>query len=193
MLPPESAEAFFENYDPSWEDKVSFAWNGKHAQEFVDSNLEFRRQVCELFKAHKSQASLPLIAALYTAETKCAKEAWGVNRVVSELAQELLERGGIPYLETYMNGVGRGMDAGMESGRIELSPGRCQELITHCEAQLALQSLSNRSAWEFMIARFTHLSQPANKSTHSTFSKSRSKPNPFATLISRIQGFMARR
>jgi hypothetical protein len=147
---------FVRTYTPEAEPQIAFAWNGKHASEFVDSNTQFRRDVCIYFEEEKDAFALPLIAALYKAETHFAKEAWGVNRAVSSLAQELLERGGIEYLDVYLTGARCGMDAFMESGNITLSKPRCQEILDKCLANASATDGTEKQ-WRMLAERFSYL------------------------------------
>jgi len=147
---------FVRTYSPEAESQVAFAWNGKHADEFIDTNMQFRREVCDFFQDDKRAFSLPLIAALFKAETLFAKEAWGVNRVVSGLAEELLERGGIEYLDLYLAGARCGMDAYLETGNITLSEPRCQELLDQCKANANVANGSEKQ-WALLAERFAFL------------------------------------
>lgn len=147
---------FVRNYSPEAEPRVAFAWNGKHAAEFIDSNLQFRTEVCAFFQDDKEVFSLALVAALFKAETLFAKEAWGVRRVVSSLAQELLERGGVQYLDLYLAGARCGMDAYLETGNITLSKHRCQELLDQCNANASLANGSEKQ-WGLLAERFSYL------------------------------------
>lgn len=149
----------FNTYGPSWNDRIRFAWNGKHADGFVDANLAFRRKVCDYLVKRKAEAPLQLVADLYTAEVEYAKEAWGVSRVVSVLAQEMLERGGAQFLETYAHALRCGMDAGLESGRIVLSEPRRQELLAFCEAKAGIEHHPDQRIWAYLVERFKHLGQ----------------------------------
>lgn len=147
---------FVRTYIPEAEPKIAFAWNGKYANEFADSNMLFRRSVCDYFEDEKDSFPLPLIAALYKAETLFAKEAWGVNMVVSSLAQELLERGGVAYLGVYLAGARCGMDAFMASGNIALSKPRCQEILEQCSAN-ATATDGTEKQWGRLAERFSYL------------------------------------
>lgn len=147
---------FVRTYTLQAETQIAFAWNGKHASEFVDKNMLFRQEVCDYFQAEKDTFSLPLIAALYKAETVFAREAWGVNSVVCALAQALLERGGVEQLDVYMAGAWCGMDAYMESGNIRLSKLRCQELLDRCLAN-ARATDGSESQWTMLADRFSYL------------------------------------
>jgi hypothetical protein len=147
---------FVRIYSPEAEPQIAFAWNGKHASEFIDANMQFRREVCSFFQDDKSAFSLPLIAALFKAESLFAKEAWGVNRVVSRLAQELLERGGVEYLDLYLAGARCGMDAYLETGNITLSKPRCQELLDQCKVNATLAN-GDEKQWALLAERFAFL------------------------------------
>jgi hypothetical protein len=147
---------FVHTYVPQAEARIDFAWNGKHSNEFVDPNMQFRKEVCSYFDDEKDTFSLPLIAALFKAETLFAKEAWGVNRVVSKLAQELLERGGVQYLDVYLAGARCGMDAFIETGNITLSKPRCQELLDRCLTN-ANGTDGNGKQWGMLAERFSFL------------------------------------
>ncbi len=93
--------------------RIVFAWNGKHAEEFHDANYEFRQQVLEVVLSDIRTVPIELIRDLYDAETALAKEAWGVyTEAVRALAEELLTRGGPAFVEDFLAGkIGRGMDA----------------------------------------------------------------------------------
>ncbi len=147
---------FVRNYCLEAELQIAFAWNGKHADEFIGSNMQFRKEVCDFFEEDKAACPLPLVAALFKAETLFAKEAWGVNRVVSSLAQELLERGGVEYLDLYLAGARCGMDAYMETGNITLSKQRCRELLDRCHANATLADGSEKQ-WGLLAERFAFL------------------------------------
>jgi hypothetical protein len=93
--------------------RIVFAWNGKHAEEFHDANDEFRQQVLALVLADPAVVPIELVRDLFDAETAMAKEAWGVNtEAVRALTRELLTRGGPAFVEDFLIGkIGRGMDA----------------------------------------------------------------------------------
>ncbi len=144
------------SYSAADEGQIAFAWNGRHADELVDANMQFRRAVCTCFEEDKAAFPLPLIAALFKAETLFAKEAWGVNRIVSILAQEMLERGGAAYLDIYLAGARCGMDAFLETGNIALSKARCRELMVQCQANAAVDA-GQKQQWAMLAERFSFL------------------------------------
>jgi hypothetical protein len=61
----DAVKDFVRTYTHEAESKIAFAWNGKHANEFIDSNMNFRQVVCNYFEDEKDGFSLSLIAALY--------------------------------------------------------------------------------------------------------------------------------
>ncbi|MFZ3193087.1 MAG: hypothetical protein WA154_07760 [Moraxellaceae bacterium] len=142
---------YVKNYREDDELEIMFAWNGKHANGFEDENFKFRREVLDYFKSHKGTFSVSLIAALYDAETEFAKEAWGVNPVVSLLAQELLERGREVYASTYLKVWGRGMDAYIQSMRIELSKECINDLINYSKSRKENDDFPNKEQAELFL------------------------------------------
>ncbi|MEM8861920.1 MAG: hypothetical protein AAGD96_26660, partial [Chloroflexota bacterium] len=68
-------DEFVKNYSNDDELKILFAWNGKHADDFFDENLEFRRKVLKYFEKYPKEFSIELVGDLYDAETAFAKEA----------------------------------------------------------------------------------------------------------------------
>jgi hypothetical protein len=145
---------FVADFQPFDEVLVSFDWNGEHGAALKDRNAVFRGAVCEYFLNHKADTPIALVAALYTAETRLAQESWGVHRIVSDLAQELLERGGVDYADIYLEGMSCGMDAFLESGRISLTDKRRDELIVYCNAQRQAHMGTNKDKqYEFLQHR----------------------------------------
>ena len=153
-------EEYVNNYSEDDELEIMFAWNGKHADEFDDENMEFRRSVLEYFEDNPKAFPLALVAALYDAETEFAKEAWCVNKVVSLLAQEMLERGRAKYASTYLKGWARGMDAHIQSTRIELSQGCIQDLIGYCNGRKEDDKFPNKRQTALFAEFLQNLSSP---------------------------------
>lgn len=112
---------------------IMFDWNGRHAEEFIDRNLDFRRQILNYFIGHKSEFCLYLICVLYEAETEFSREAWAIHPVVRDLAQELLEGGRTKYVKEYLLGMGCGMDAYICVRIIKLSAASRKELLQYCD------------------------------------------------------------
>jgi hypothetical protein len=107
--------AFIASYTSAEEPRIRFDWNGKHAGEFADRNMEFRGEVLEAVFADPSAAPLELIRDLFRAETRCSREAWGIAGGVNVLAEHLLRRGGVPYLDDFLDGKFQSFDASLGS------------------------------------------------------------------------------
>jgi len=106
---------FVTNYSGADEDRIRFDWNGKHAEEFVDRNMDFRESVREAVLENVSSAPLVLVRDLFRAETQFSREAWGIVDGVWELAECLLRRGGTAYLDDYLEGKHQSFDASLGS------------------------------------------------------------------------------
>jgi hypothetical protein len=102
---------FIANYDSSRESRISFNWNGKHDDDFIDSNAEFRALLLEKVLLDISSAPILLIRDLFRAETRCSRVDQGIVDGVYELAESLLRRGGVDYLDDYLEGKFQSFDA----------------------------------------------------------------------------------
>lgn len=142
-------EEFVKYYSEEDELKIMFAWNGKHSEEFLDENMPFRLELLKYFESRPDECSIELVAALYCAETEYAKEAWGVNRIVSLLAEQLLERGRSKYASEYLKGWGRGMDAHIQSKQVQLSMECIQELISFAKSRKEKDEFPNSSQAQY--------------------------------------------
>jgi hypothetical protein len=107
--------AFIKSYTSAREGRIRFDWNGKHAEAFVDRNLEFREAVREAVLEDVSAAPLELVRDLFRAETQCSREAWGIVLGVRVLGEALLRRGGTEYLDDYLEGKFQSFDASLAS------------------------------------------------------------------------------
>ena len=59
---------FIRSYSSSsGELRIGFDWNGKHAEEFVDCNMEFRNSIREAVLANIAAAPLELVRDLFRA------------------------------------------------------------------------------------------------------------------------------
>ena len=116
--------------------RIRFAWNGKHTDGFVDENEGFRREVIDEVLRDPERAAVPLLRDLFRAETQWAAEAWCVVMRVRELASLLLTRGGPDALEEFLDGRARSMDTWFECDMVELSPAAARSLQTEVERRL---------------------------------------------------------
>lgn len=107
---------FIQSYSSSaGEPRIRFEWNGKHAEGFVDCNMEFRNAIREAVLANVAAAPLELVRDLFRAETQCSREAWGIVDGVGILAEALVRRGGPAYLDDYLEGKFQSFDASLGS------------------------------------------------------------------------------
>ena len=107
--------SFIESYTGADEGLIRFDWNGKHADGFVDRNMDFRGLVREAVLVNVAAVPLTLVRDLFRAETQCSREAWGIVDGVSDLAEGLLRRGGVEYLDDYLEGKFQSFDASLGS------------------------------------------------------------------------------
>jgi len=99
-------EAFVSSYTEPDSLRIRFNWNGKHADELRDLNRDYRREVYRFFQAHKGAVPLQLIHDMYKAEIKYGRNSPEENSsVIADLVQELLSRGGVEYLDDYIEGL----------------------------------------------------------------------------------------
>jgi hypothetical protein len=108
---PEDVHAFIKNYTEGDEPRIRFAWNGQHAEEFEDANVEFREAVNEAVLADLDAAPILLIRDLYRAETEYSAEAWCISGDVGRLGERLLRDPEDRFVEDYLIGKDQSFDA----------------------------------------------------------------------------------
>lgn len=148
-------DEFINTYDESKNSYLCFSWNGKHAEDFKDANLNFRRSVIASVLSDITKAPLPLIRDLYLAETQYAKEAWCVHSSVSMLAESLLMRGGTSEFDNYCKGLQYGFDAFMAAMNINLSIEMKSQLVEICKHRILDQKYEkNKMLYQLLIDKF---------------------------------------
>jgi hypothetical protein len=135
-MPMDMKQEFIDNYAADDFPKIKFDWNGKHADHFVDKNIDFRNQVCEQVLNQLDKAKLELIRDLYLEEANCAKEAWGVSKRFKLLGQELIKGGKSEYIMDYLTGASRSMDTNMMSADIQIDKAQAKELYDYLKERL---------------------------------------------------------
>ncbi len=98
------AAEFISKFTPKLSGKIDFAWNGKHAADFVDTNQIFRWQVVELCIENSQLASPILLERLFLADANWSVEAWGSPYHFAQLGKILLERGEEKAIESFSKG-----------------------------------------------------------------------------------------
>lgn len=95
---------FIEEYSDESHSKIAFAWNGLHADQFQDDNIDFRQDVIHYILANPVGVPTLLIRDLFSAEADFAKEAWCVDNSFQKLGELLLTYGGIEYINDFLSG-----------------------------------------------------------------------------------------
>ncbi|MBU6172180.1 MAG: hypothetical protein KGQ60_00155 [Planctomycetes bacterium] len=126
----EDTAAFIDGYGPDSLERICFAWNQKHAAEFVDANDAFRQQVIAAVLSDPGKAGIDLIADLFEAEARWSNEAGCVRRWFSKLASLLLVRGGEEQLDRFIEWVGVSMNTYCQCHAMEIDPVTLARLIS---------------------------------------------------------------
>lgn len=153
----EELAAFVRGYLPGHVARIQFAWNGKHAREFVDANEPFRAAVLEYVRAHPGEASAELLTDLYKECASCSREAWCSPRGFEEIAAALLARRGEDALPDFRWGIGQSFDVFGAVHRMKLDPALAVRLRGAAEAAIATASPEDQGAWEELRDLFAGL------------------------------------
>ena len=100
--------------------KMAFAWNGKYAEQFIDDNSDFRRQVMTYCLANSEVVPTVLWRDIFLAEAEYSREAWGVIAEFSLLAQHLFISGGTAVLDDFVDGYYASFDTYVSCQSLEL-------------------------------------------------------------------------
>jgi hypothetical protein len=142
VMPPSLAdnmtdiEQFVRDYDGSQKQRIEFAWNGKHASEFLDANQEFRSNVVAFVCENSGQGSLELLRDLFIEESKWSVQAWCAPFTFANLGGLLLTRGGVDYLPNFLDGFNASFDTFGACHQIDLDPIVASALLRHALQQL---------------------------------------------------------
>ncbi|RTE02655.1 hypothetical protein [Paenibacillus whitsoniae] len=97
------AALFAKSYQAEQAEFICFKWNGKRANEFIDNNLAFRREVITYIEANQYEGVCGiLLRDLLVAEAQYSKEAWGIYRNYPALAESLIKSTGTVYLDDFL-------------------------------------------------------------------------------------------
>src|SRR6476660_5740237 len=105
MGSPEEIKAFVANYSAASIERIRFVWNGKHGADFSDANQEFRTDVVEVVVDQPHKAPLELVRDLFLEEASWCREAWGSSRHFSELAENVVKKCGVAFLDDFLKGM----------------------------------------------------------------------------------------
>ena len=113
-------EHFVCHYTAASYAQIAFAWNGQHAEQFVDAHLGFRREVIAYCLAHSERVPTALWRDLFWAEAEYSCEAWSVLAEFHVLAQHLLISGGVAVLDDFVAGFHASFDTYASCQSLEL-------------------------------------------------------------------------
>ena len=149
---------FVAHYDGAEQARIAFAWNGKHAEQFCDHNLSFRRQVLAYCLAHADAVPLALWRDMWTAEAACAKEAWSVIKEFDLLAQHLLINGGEAVLDDFVSGYCASFDTYVACQYMDLPIANLMHLLPAVQHkwQTCTEGLQ-KNRYEGTLQLLTHL------------------------------------
>lgn len=146
---------FAKCYTEDQYNQIRFDWNGKHGDDLIDTNNQFRMHLCEAIKDDLSIAPDQLIIDLYQELAKSAKETFGVYNSFHLFANELLVRGGVKYFDVYCKGASKSMDTALSSGRIDLNKELQKEILDHIKARIKEGDAPR--GYDYMEQRFERL------------------------------------
>ncbi len=121
---------FIDHYTPSERERIAFAWNGKHAEGFVDANQSFRWAVVKECIVNSERVPLCLLEDLFLADADWAIQAWGAPENFALLGSVLLTRGGSALLDSFAKGFNASFDTFGALHEIQLPVDLWPSLIT---------------------------------------------------------------
>ncbi|WP_073212200.1 hypothetical protein [Massilia sp. CF038] len=121
---------FIVHYTPMEREKIAFAWNGKHAAEFIDANQSFRWTVVKECIDNSERVPLSLLEDLFLADAHWAVQAWGTPEHFAQLGCALLVRGGSDALESFAKGFNASFDTFGACHDIQLPVDLLPQLMT---------------------------------------------------------------
>jgi hypothetical protein len=144
----EDVHSFVREYRPDDADRIKFAWNGKHAAEFMDSNQDFRFRVVEYVCGNPGVASPGLLVDLFTESANWAREAWCSPMNFEDLGAVLLVRGGEDVLPQFLSGFLQSFDTFGACHQMKLDPVLLRRLVHVTEERAADASTADRRLWD---------------------------------------------
>ena len=134
---------------------ISFAWNGKLADEFEDANEAFRCAVIDCVIADPERAPLPLLVELYRALADHSAEAWSIDQRVETIARLMLVKGRSAVAYDYIDGARKSFDAMCATSFAGCPRGVAEECLEFARASLKTASNDDdRDVWETAVERF---------------------------------------
>jgi len=144
----DDVRAFVTQYGPDGADRVRFAWNGKHAAEFIDANQDFRFRVVEYVCANPGDASPRLLGDLFTESANWTREAWCAPGRFADLGAALLSRGGEDVLPQFLSGFLQSFDTFGACHQMRLDRVLTRRLVQITQERAATAPPSDRRLWD---------------------------------------------
>ncbi|OPZ87198.1 MAG: hypothetical protein BWY76_00576 [bacterium ADurb.Bin429] len=134
-----TAKEFISNYADESRERIAFAWNGEHADEFEDANASFRAQIITYVLENPGVAPVILIRDLFLIEAEWSHEAWCVSNAFAQLGEMLLTRSVDEYLDDFLQGYRATFDTFSACHAIQLDPIILEALIKAINTRLATE------------------------------------------------------
>lgn len=155
-----AAKDYVASYTDSDSERVAFAWNGKHANEFIDTNYDFRKEVVSYCIGHPAEAPPALLEVLFRADAAWSREAWCAPCHLPKLAEVLLVRGGANALETFAIGFCASFDTFGACHQLQLPPDVLAELTSALQKRIdSAPGDDHRKQLEAALELFEKLAQ----------------------------------
>ncbi|KRF31634.1 hypothetical protein [Paenibacillus sp. Soil787] len=116
---------------------ILFDWNGKHANEFVDSNQQYRRSIIK-FVIENEQIFFPveLIRDLFLEEAKWSVQAWSVEFDFHKLGEKLIRYGKDKFLNDFLVGAFSSFDTYCSSRMMNLQRFEIESVIEELKKRI---------------------------------------------------------
>jgi hypothetical protein len=103
-------ERFIKEYSPGSKEQICFSWNGKHGEELVDENYEFRNEVANALLTKSFVGPGELIKDILLAEAELSKEIWGATSNLSAIGTLLLTQTRSEFVDDFFCAKSRSFD-----------------------------------------------------------------------------------
>ncbi len=137
---------------------ISFRWNGKHGEEFVDDNADFREAVIEQVIGRPANVPLQLVVDLYRALTEHSVESWGIDPRVEDLGKLMLTAGRSAVARDYVVGSMQSFDANCGTSFAGCPRDVAEECLELARSKLHSETDEDeRAIWTAGLERFNLL------------------------------------
>ncbi|MCA9319513.1 MAG: hypothetical protein KDB53_02200 [Planctomycetes bacterium] len=137
-----NVERLVENFTGEDAHLLCFAWNGEHGDQFIDKNVELRREVLDHVLNSADAAPIDLLRCVFEAETRYSREAWSVHRDIHLLGEALLRAGEERVVLEFLRGKSRSFDTHLGCARSRVDPELAHRLAVFCRGVFASDGAS---------------------------------------------------